>query len=110
MKLILWPVIHFLLPKRTTAISIWPFILYKDKSKIDDKIINNHEQIHLKQQVELFLIFFYIIYILEYLFNLIRYRNSNQAYLAISFEREAYNNDRNLKYPNTRKSFAMWRS
>lgn len=33
---------------------------------------------------------FYILYVLEYLIKLIRYRNFSKAYKNISFEREAY--------------------
>ena len=58
----------------------------------------NHERIHLRQQIELVVIPFYIWYSLEYFFRWIHYRNKRQAYLNISFEREAYKKKKDLKY------------
>ncbi|MEA1785791.1 hypothetical protein U1E44_06790 [Arenibacter sp. GZD96] len=72
-----------------------------------DSVLLNHERIHLKQQQELLIFPFYILYILEWLLKLCWYRNAKQAYLNISFEREAYNNEYNLGYLNGRKSFCF---
>ena len=41
-------------------------------------------------------------------FKLARLGNSNKAYRAISFEREAYGNEKNLTYTITRAKYA-WR-
>lgn len=67
----------------------------------------NHEFIHFRQQIELLILPFYIIYILNYLINLILYHNHQQAYRNILFEREAYENDAKLNYLADRK-FASW--
>lgn len=89
------------------AITIWPFIFVRKeyKSRFDDVCLR-HENIHVQQQKELLLIFFYVIYLLEWLINLFRY-GGKKAYYMISFEREAYahENDENYK----RKHFAQWR-
>ena len=77
----------------------------RDISWIDRYVIN-HERIHTAQQRELLFVPFYIIYVLEWLFRLIQYRNRNKAYLNISFEREAYKNGKNLEYLRSRKLFA----
>ena len=58
----------------------------------------NHERIHLKQQFELLIIPFFIWYGLEFLVRLLQYRNRRDAYLNISFEREAYQNEFDLEY------------
>jgi hypothetical protein len=58
----------------------------------------NHEFIHFRQQIELLIIPFYILYLLNYLINLIRYHKHTEAYRNILFEREAYENDSNLSY------------
>ena len=67
----------------------------------------NHEAIHTAQMKELLYVFFYIIYFLEWLYRLIFHTKT--AYIGISFEKEAYENESNLNYLNTRKHFAQWR-
>ena len=67
----------------------------------------NHEKIHTRQMLELLIFPFYIIYIMEWLFRLIKYRNSYKAYAHISFEREAYANQNNLNYLKDRKPFSF---
>lgn len=49
-----------------------------------------HELIHQKQMDRHGVILFYIIYIKDYIKNLIKYRNHNAAYMNIPFEVEAY--------------------
>lgn len=70
----------------------------KYKSLKSNKVLVNHEKIHLRQQLELLVIPFFIIYGLEFLYRLIRYRNWNLAYRNISFEREAYKNESDLDF------------
>lgn len=65
----------------------------------------NHERIHTAQQRELLYVFFYIIYIIEWL---VRLTMRGNAYRNISFEREAYANQRNLDYLKERPLYA-WR-
>lgn len=67
----------------------------------------NHELIHFKQQLELLILPFYILYLLNYLVNLLLYRNHSEAYRNIVFEREAYKNDSNYYYLSNRR-FASW--
>jgi hypothetical protein len=100
----------YLLPSNISAITLWPFIIFKLKSNATDDILLNHEKIHLKQQIELGVIPFYLIYLLEYLFGLIKHRSHDKAYRSISFEQEAYQNDSNLGYIKTRRFYAMWHS
>ena len=50
-------------------------------------------------------IFFYW-YGIEYLVRWIHYKNQNNAYRNIAFEREAYQNDNNILYLKTRKYFS----
>lgn len=67
----------------------------------------NHEAIHTAQMKELLYIGFYIAYLLEWLYRLIFHTKT--AYRELSFEKEAYENETNLNYLNTRKHFAQWR-
>ncbi len=88
------------------GISLFPFIILNTRlSKIPAKI--NHETIHMKQQLELLVIFFYLFYVLEYIFRIFQYGNVQKAYLNISFEREAYSNETNLNYLSTRKWYSF---
>ena len=58
----------------------------------------NHESIHTEQIKELGYIFFYIWYLIEWLLRL----PFGNAYYNISFEREAYANEKNRKYLQAR--------
>jgi hypothetical protein len=87
------------LPK-ITGIAIWPFVIVK--TKMPGKIIINHEKIHLRQQVEMLVIPFYIWYLLEWVVRFIALRNFNAAYLSISFEKEAYKNEKDFNYLKNR--------
>ncbi len=101
-----FPVVHLsFLP--AAGMAIFPFIFIKYNGLKNNKQIINHELIHIRQQIELLVIPFYIIYILHYLVNLLWYRNHAQAYRNIVFEREAYINDSDLMYLKTRR-FYSW--
>lgn len=63
----------------------------------------NHESIHFEQEKELGFIFFYILYLLEWLIKLCFY--GKKAYENISFEREAYRNEKNFDYIKNRKRY-----
>ncbi len=69
----------------------------KDTSWIDRYVVN-HERIHTAQQRELLFIFFYILYLIEWMIRLAIYRNFKKAYYEISFEREAYTHGHDLNY------------
>ncbi len=73
------------------CVSLFGTFWTRDPSWIDKYVIN-HERIHTAQQRELLFIPFYILYVFEWLIRLIQYRNRNDAYMNISFEREAYAN------------------
>ena len=88
------------------AITIWPFIICK--GTMSERTLN-HEKIHIKQQQELLLIGFYLLYTYYWLKNIIWWRMTiHQAYKEIPFEREAYFNDDYEDYLQERKWFAWW--
>ncbi len=87
--------------KTIEGIALWPFILVKTKSPSARLLL--HERIHLRQQLEMLVIPFYIWYIMEWTWKWIRCKDANQAYHAIGFEREAYANDHNPEYLKTRR-------
>jgi len=86
-----------------TGMAIFPLILIKNASQKDNQVLINHEKIHLQQQLELLILPFYVLYLLNYFINLARYRSANKAYLQIIFEREAYHVERDLQYLKKRR-------
>ncbi len=88
------------------AMALYPFMLFKNEELKRNKKIIFHEQIHFRQQVELLLILFYLLYAVNYLFNYLRFKNHHKAYANICFEREAYRNEDNIEYLATRRPFA----
>ena len=80
------------------GMAIFPFIIVKNKSFANNPILINHEKIHLKQQLELLILPFYIAYLVHYVINLIVYKSHHQAYLNIVFEKEAYLHEEDVKY------------
>ncbi len=89
------------------GMTLFPIILIRNKKLLEDKEFINHEQIHLRQQLELMVIPFYLIYLTHYLINRIKYKSHDKAYRNICFEREAYANANNLTYLKNRK-FMRW--
>ncbi|MBL0342603.1 MAG: hypothetical protein IPP71_17925 [Bacteroidetes bacterium] len=89
------------------GIALFPFIFLKHKSDFKDVILINHEKIHIRQQLELFVIPFYLIYGIHYLYNLIQQFSHESAYRNILFEKEAYDHENDLSYLNKRKLFSF---
>jgi len=102
-------VCKWLLPKGYLAITIWPFIFVRNKGLLEVDDLINHEKIHLKQQLELLLVIFYLWYGIEYLVHYIKYKDTIKAYRRISFEVEANIHEKNLEYLNSRKLFSWFK-
>ncbi len=96
-------ILKHIIPKNYTGLAIYPFIFLKNKSLSENEVLINHERIHLKQQIELLWVFFFVWYILEFIVHLVRFRNWKKAYHSISFEKEAYQNESDLDYLKYRK-------
>ena len=88
------------------AITLFPFILLRDDCDQRNPVLINHERIHLRQQRELWVLPFYFLYLGEYCRGRIQGLDHLQSYLAISFEQEAYQQERNLSYLENRPFFA----
>ena len=91
------------------GITLFPFILLKRKEDLHNEILLNHEKIHLRQQAELLVIFFYVWYVFEYYYFYFKLKDHFLAYKSISFEREAYAMEDDLNYLNTRKLWSFWK-
>lgn len=112
------------------AIMLFGLLFVRKGATMSDADLN-HEEIHLKQFKEVtqmaFLlsipfgfiglwwvillspIVYYIWYVVEWFVRLIQYRDDHQAYRNISFEREAYENERDLLYTENREDFSFLR-
>ena len=127
-KLVFNDIIPF---KGFLSMCLWPFIFVRNSAANHYNVVaNNHEQIHAEQQKEMlaagivlaataFLVgcgwwslmalpLFLWLYCLEWVFRLVQYRDMHTAYRNISFEREAYANEKELGYLTQRKRFAWF--
>jgi hypothetical protein len=90
-------VFKYLVPKGFRGFTFFPFVFLTDKKDKHPEVLN-HERIHIRQQLELLVIPFFIWYGIEFLIRLVQYRNRREAYYNISFEREAYVKEKDLNY------------
>lgn len=91
------------------AITLYPFILLRyPQDKLDPRLIN-HEKIHFRQQIELLVVPFYILYVMEYSIGRMKGLNHYHAYRNISFEREAFAHEHDPRYLLQRRRFAFWK-
>lgn len=88
-----------ILGQNIAGLAFYPFIFIAPGVEITDKLLN-HEKIHLQQQRELLVIPFYIWYLIAL---------KRKGYYNISFEKEAYGNEMNLKYLKNRKLFSFFK-
>lgn len=111
------------------AMTVWPFLFIRDDLMVPMKDVDyNHEEIHGRQQIEMLIVgavialilfvwgcgwwsmlalpvFFYW-YVTEWF---IRIFTGKKAYRNISFEQEAFINERDMDYISMRKPFAWVR-
>ena len=90
--------------KGFTAINLLGVLFVHPGVYLSDELMN-HERIHTAQQREMLFVGFYVVYLVEWL---VRLSMRGNAYRNISFEREAYANQRNLNYLQHRRHYA-WR-
>lgn len=91
---------------RVDGIALYPFIIVRKPTFKNDAMLIRHERIHLRQQLELLVLPFYLLYVLNYLFNLLRFKNHHMAYLNIVFEKEANAHEANPAYLSGRRLWA----
>lgn len=88
--------------RRYAAINLFGVFFVHPDVRVTKTLIN-HERIHTAQMREMAYIFFYLIYLIEWLLRLVMKGN---AYMSIGFEREAYANEHNYNYLEKRKHYA----
>jgi hypothetical protein len=109
-----WVVEHSSLVKMLglKGLAIYPVVFVEANAltkKGNSTVILRHETIHLRQQKECFILPFYVFYLVEEAVRAIILKQGwEQAYLQISFEREAYTYEAKRSYlkNNNRKPFA----
>jgi len=88
----------YLIPRGFRGITLFPFILVSERSLRLNEVVVNHEKIHIRQQLEMLVLPFFIWYGIEFLVRWFICKDKNAAYRNISFEREAYRNEKDLSY------------
>jgi len=93
------------LPKflKVEGITFNPYIFLAEKKK--ERLVN-HEMIHIEQYKECGFFGFLSKYVRFWFKDYLKYKSYNTAYMRIPFEKEAYENQRNLDYIKTRKEHA----
>lgn len=115
------------------AITLWPFIFARKSAKPLEDYAENHERIHLRQQLEVLvlsaavlalavwlagwpwwwllasLLVYYAGYGIDYAVRRILYGSSHEAYRNIAVEQEAYQNQYDMAYLQQRRLFARVR-
>ena len=97
----------YLIPKGYRGLTFFPFVILKFADAKEDTALLNHENIHLRQQLELLILPFYIWYFLDFGIKFLRYNDKNKAYRNIIFEREAYANENDLDYLKSRSFWSF---
>ncbi len=86
-----------------------PFIIVWKQKSLTDHEMYNHEAIHHRQMLEMLIIPFLCWYGCEYILGRIKGLNHHSAYRNISFEREAYANEKEPNYLAKRKWLSFTR-
>lgn len=88
-----------------SGITLFGILFVRENVKVSETMLN-HEQIHARQQRELLWVPFLLWYGIEWFIRLFQH---GDEYRSISFEREAYGNEKNLNYLQERKPYAWLR-
>ena len=100
-------VTKYLIPKGYRGLAFFPFVFVKHRLDKANEVFVNHERIHLRQQLEMLVIPFFIWYFIEFCLRCIQYKNFDLGYRNISFEREGYANENDLDYLKRRTFWAF---
>ena len=92
-----------------SGITLFPFIILHGRLRgtTEAAVTVNHEKIHIRQQLELLVVFFGLWYAVSFIAGLIRGRGRYGAYRNIIFEREAFDRMYDLDYLSRRKLFGF---
>jgi hypothetical protein len=100
-KIPVW--LSYISPIDIYAITLFPFVISRGTMNEETR---RHETIHFQQYLETLVIGFLILYLIDYLHGMYKYRDGEAAYLSIRAEQEAYENDKDSEYLDKRKRWA----
>lgn len=100
-------IFKYIFKEKYVGLALWPFIILKSIDLKEDGVLMNHERIHLRQQLELLVLPFYIWYLIEWCYHLCCHGNMYTAYRKVSFEKEAYAREKDTSYLSARKPWAF---
>ena len=92
--------------KGFTAINLFGILFVRQGVFISEQLLN-HEQIHTAQMKEMLYVFFYLWYAIEWFLKLCWY--GKDSYFYVSFEQEAFCNEKDKDYLKQRRLFAWTR-
>ena len=94
------------------ALTVWPFVFMHPQfkeSRVFPELLQ-HEEIHIRQQLELLVVGALFLYVFEYLYaRVIKKLDSRQAYYYTALEQEAHRNAYKPHYLKTRKPYSWVR-
>lgn len=110
-------------PLNIGAITLFPFVISRHAI---DETTRRHETIHFQQALETLVLPFYLLYLINWLWGIIKYRKdwegqkttrgilfssaANKAYHRIQAEQEAYTNENDAFYLQNRKRWHwLWK-
>ena len=94
------------------AITFWPFIFVRPDLTVHPVLpeLLRHEEIHIRQQLELLLIGAWILFLIEYCYaRYLKKLDKRQAYYFTALEQEAHRNAFREDYLKIRRPYAMLR-
>lgn len=92
-----------------TTINLFGVLFTKVKNGLLTNRTVNHELIHTAQMKELGYIGYYLWYSIEYLIIRLFHKKQSSAYHDVSFEEEAYANEKDMTYLKNRKHYAWFK-
>jgi hypothetical protein len=94
----------WLVPPMAGGITIFPFIFLRSNQYLTKRVIT-HERIHLRQQLELLVVPFFVLYILNGIVNIVL-MSKPDFYRTILFEKECFANEHDSRYLHTMKWYS----
>lgn len=94
--------LSYISPIEISAITILFFVF--SRGKINDET-KRHERIHFEQVKETLFVFFYILYLYDFIVGYFKYGNGEDAYFNIRAEKEAYQFEEDIEYLSKRKRY-----
>ena len=95
--------LSYLAPINIGAIAL--FFLVFSREEMNDRL-KRHETIHFQQFLETLVVPFVLLYAWDFLLGYIKYRDGAMAYRMIRAEQEAYDNDHDEDYLETRHRYS----